>query len=568
MKNDSTEELLLQEPAVDAIFSKLQLPHPGRDYSVWHLLTVLEDLLRFSFSGAISHRLVDAALNGDESKYALRHCLDEIFRRCDSHYGMGSPKRTVPQVYVRAFDFYKAGCDLASASKIFGSLRAGRSIVNKSNDEYHIEYPIESDARYAALEVLNHGRELAADVMGQLYAWLHDETSIPPNFELIFSRSKLKGKRISYEYGPQASVLAGELAQRIEIIPRDWVFPWGSAFENLVLINSLLIRCVYHILTINLVSSRLRLTGGGDSSLVLVVSKSELCRDLSLFADFDANKISTFIDYLTYGFGTRTPDPALQPLIPMVSGQLMIPCFHVVTCDHQRNMLSLMARVDSAGFDRQSDLFEAGMIDGLREYLEKFAHGCINAKIKINGGEQEFDVLLADVPSKILLILELRWILQPGDPREISNKMGECIKKVKKLDVKITYCEKYLPKIVSTLIPSVGSVSFEGWRVFGAVVIEGYGGVFSGRTELPIITSEVLKIGLSEIGDLERLIEWMQSLVWLPQRDVHFKDDLGEEVIGGNRVSFPAFQLLDGASGYREYVSDTAKSVAHTRSTA
>lgn len=556
MSSIATVELLSMESHVDNEVSLLQLPHPNRDISFWHILTVFEDSLRFLYTGEVEKDLIEIFIFTDLNKYSLRHCLDNLFTRCDARYGMPPPKRTIPPVYTRATEFFMWGRYYSSITKVFTPLHAGHSTAHKLDEnKYEIKHSEFIDSRYAALEVINHGKEHVPDITIQIYRWFRNHNEQPIFLSLIEKSTKIRNKFVTYEYGKHAILLQEEMWQRPVIIPEKWIFPWGSAFETNALINSLLIRCSYHFLAVNLTARKSGHSGGADSSLVLAINKTELCHDLSFFADIGDEKIALFVDYMTYGFKTETPDPALQPIIPTVNGQLLIPCLHTITGDLQRNILSLMARVNSAAFNKQSKLFEYEMTKSLEKHFDKFPIKQFNKTIKINGENEEFDVLLADTSSRTLIILELRWILQPGDPREVVNKIKECEKKVLKLEKKIDFCKRNLQKIVNLISPNSSRIeSFEDWHVRGAIVIDGFGGILSKDQYLPIITSEILKIGLSEINTLESLIEWIQSLIWLPQVDVHFRNGIIENRVDTNLIQYPGIELLDAASQYREYV--------------
>ncbi|MDR8729628.1 hypothetical protein [Burkholderia pseudomultivorans] len=558
MKSPATAELLAIESEADKELSSLPIPHPSRDISAWHILTVFEDSLRFRFVGHVESDLIDTGIWGDLSKYSLRHCLDQIFARCDSNYGMTPPKKTIPQAYKRAFEFYAKGIDYSSISRIFTSLHTGHSSAIKVDDAYEITYSNFIDARYGALEALSHGQESPFDITAQIHVWFRNIGELPVALNIIEQFTTIKGKFVHYEYGPQAFALQEEMNQRPSIIPEKWQFPWGSALDTHALINSLLIRCAYHFLSVNLAANRSGFSGGAESSLVLATKKADLCRDISMFADIGDKKIESFVDHMTYGYRTRTPDPALQPLIPTINGDILIPCLHTITCNLQRNILSLMARLNAPSFDTQSRLFEIDMIESLEKLLDKFPLKCTNKKIKLKGREQEFDILIADTSTKTVMILELRWILQPGDPREVSNKIKECSKKTKKLEEKIAFLKQNTRSAFELFFPQAqNQESFEDWTICGIVVIEGFGGTLSENSDCPITTSDVLKIGLSSISDIRKLMEWIKSLTWLPQQGTHFENGREEVKIGTHRILRPGIHLMDEAVRYRDHIHES-----------
>lgn len=184
----------------------------------------------------------------------------------------------------------------------------------------------------------------------------------------------------------------------------------------------------------------------------------------------------------------------------------------------------------------------------------------LNLKLKLHGQHQEFDVLLADTTSKTALILELRWILRPGDPREIMNKMSECRKKTEKVSKKVAFLKAHLKSVFDIAFPTLGGEVIDDWDVFGAVIIEGFGGTLSELPEIPIVTDSALKIGLSRISNLEKLGIWMRSLSWLPQSGPHFSTEINELNIGGQIVRYPGFSLGDDATTYRKYIEESVAS--------
>jgi hypothetical protein len=243
-------------------------------------------------------------------------------------------------------------------------MHSSHAELTNFEDHRRLTYVRFIDARYGALELLDHGNEPFVDISTLLFKWLRRELSPPAVLDAINASVAIKKKRLNYHYEPMAIVLAAELSQRPIIIPDELLFPWGTANDTQALINSLLIRCAYHIIAVKESAGRIGISGGGEASLVLAISKLDLCRDISMFADIGEEKISAFVDYLTYGHKTSTPDPALQSIIP-AKDILLLPCLHTLTCDIQRNILALYTRINPRQFDRQSYLFEKKMTNDL-----------------------------------------------------------------------------------------------------------------------------------------------------------------------------------------------------------
>ena len=66
------------EAWVDAKFDSTPIPHPIRDVSLWHLLTVCEDMARMHFNGMIEKSPNEIEQLIDELKYSMKHCTQRV----------------------------------------------------------------------------------------------------------------------------------------------------------------------------------------------------------------------------------------------------------------------------------------------------------------------------------------------------------------------------------------------------------------------------------------------------------------------------------------------------------
>jgi hypothetical protein len=559
MSHDSIEFAAI-ESAADHEYYSNPIPHPASTISKWHLLTVLEDLLRMPFIGMVNTSTQTVESINDRSKYGLRHALNHITKKSDKKNDINKvPEKVIPPVYERAFALLKKGIDYERIFGFSSSMHNSHAELTSFKDHNQLTYARFIDARYGALEVLDHGNEPFLDISTLLFKWLRSELSPPAVIDAINASVTIKKKKLNYHYGHMAVVLANEIFQRPIIIPDELLFPWGTANDTQALINSLLIRCAYHIIAVNESAARIGISGGGEASLVLTISKLDLCRDISMFADIGEEKISDFVDHLTYGHKTSTPDPALQPIIP-AKDILLLPCLHTLTCNIQRNILALFTRINPRDFDRQSYLFEKKMTDDLAKLLQWHSHFVVNKKFFANDTQEEVDVVIADPNSKIVILMELRWILQPGDAREVVNKMKECIKKISQIERKTQFFNANFNSLMNQAFPNLDVNDGAGWSAKGLVVLEGFGGILSNNPDFPIITSAALKIGLQHVENLSNLHDWVASLHWLPTKNLHFEDAVGEVKIDNLELRFPGLNMNVTSDVYRKHINNSTSS--------
>jgi hypothetical protein len=133
---------------------------------------------------------------------------------------------------------------------------------------------------------------------------------------------------------------------------------------------------------------------------------------------------------------------------------------------------------------------------------------------------EEIDLLIPDLKSKTLLVCELRWMLQPGDPREVHNRKKVCREKVAQLERKMQWLSVRKHIALQSLGLS-GEVAAE-WQYAGVVSVDAFGGVLSPNAELPLLPNKVFKQGLEKASSLREFVLWCKSLRWLPKEGEHF----------------------------------------------
>jgi hypothetical protein len=487
------------EEALDRTFSRNPLPHPNRVLATWYCLTASEDAQRILFLGpnaGIDLPSARIVFYVDRYKYSLRYALDRISKESTDRHWVEVPRKVVPKLYQKAAQLMFAGIEYSLASQICSVLYADTATLTKGADAWRVRlHESHHDSAYKAMEILGVARPQVPDVSTMLFRWIRAPTTAPAVVDRIARTTAKTRDMLSYTYHPQAALsLADELPQPPRLIPEQWTFPWGTFDDTSLLSNALALRCAYHILAIHFGSKIHGLKGGGDSNIVLVLPRDSLIADLELMSSLNRKIIAAYVDGLTWGRNTQTPDPALQPLIPLTSRSLAIPCIHLLSSDQQRNLLSLMARTQSQAFDAQSRFFERDMISRLESsHMPPGVLWRSNIHVSMEGMREEVDFVLADVTRRQALICELRWMLGPGDPREIHNRNSECRKKVEQIRRKVEWISSRAAKALETIFGSSARVDTGTWQVSGIVLIAGYAGTRSPDPHYPIVPPTTIR---------------------------------------------------------------------------
>lgn len=232
-------------------------------------------------------------------------------------------------------------------------------------------------------------------------------------------------------------------------------------------------------------------------------------------------------------------DAALQPLF-LHGENYFIPCFHIIESNIERNLTILFARNGAKEFNKQSHIFEKKMISQIEEKLDNKIYRK-NYKIRINKKDQEFDFLFIDNINKKLLIIELRWMIQPADPREVINKMNACKEKINKVKEKKEFIKNNIFEFSKDLnIPLLQEYSIDG-----IIVIDGYSGLFTENLMIPLVPFEIFNIALKNTKDFNHLYNSLSSLDWLPKENKHFNLRFYNLKNKDNIFKVPGLEILE-----------------------
>jgi hypothetical protein len=528
-RSATPEQVTKVEHVIDASLESVSLP--GDEYfdALWHFLTVSEDLprllmLRNSESATPvgeSDEIFRLNLILGDHKYALRYILEVINRRLPKARKLQKRIQAAEVPYTTAARGLEIARDYRTAVGLFTLYHSGNAVctTNERGDDLWFSFPWHSEA-YQALDY-SVDVDARGNVITALFAWLTYPAHAPTVVKQIGDSVGASDKdRLVYEFDEYAAAeLAGMLPnpKPWNLVPPGWVFPWGSRAEAMSLLNTLELRCLYHVLAINFGASRLNVTGGGIDDLCLRIKRGQLVQEIKRVSEAPVDRIVKFVHGLTYGKGTRTPDPALQPLMPFGGDELLVPCMHVLSSKGGRNLLSLHARVDEKSFNSQSAAFEEAM---LREVGSFSVRPFPFVRTQFDFGPTgEIDLVIVEGKSATILIAELRWMIPPGDARETVNRIKVCREKVRQIEKKVRGVKKNTVKFLRHL--RWKGDSWGTWEVVGLVITENFV-LRSSHTDIPVLPLAVLLVGLNAGMDVRQLLLWVKSEKWLPKKGRHF----------------------------------------------
>jgi hypothetical protein len=529
------------ERLVDEKYLSLDLPHLDWTLVVWYLLTAFEDHQIWMFRIAAKDESQNQKLEGlvDRLKYSIKYALLRAKAEVKTDSNHEVPRKTSDILCRRANAIIQEGMKYSAAIQIISSVYGEKVALKQVDNAIQLEVidDVYHDSSYSVLEVIGHIEPGVITYSLILLAWMKATDDLPIVVRLIAETVTLKNRVLRYDYLPHlAHQLALNLSQQPFLIPDGWVFEWGGRQETTLLLNALAIRCMYHLTAVEFGAQRYKLKGGGDESLVLVLSREQLISDLIEMSSIDESAVGSFVDRLTFGNQVDAPDIALQPFIKLAGGKFALSCIHIISSHLERNLLTLQARQEPKRFNAQSGLFEDKMVeDLLAKVSTKWPLHRANVHVTLGRVTEELDLVLVDPQSKTVFIGEL---------------------KVVQLRRKYNAVKKHL----TDLLQNVFAIqSDDTWEVCGAVIIEGFGGARSADDDLPVLVKYIAEVGLEGSDSLRQFAAWSTSLEWLPREDVHF--DRGHDGIqtSAETIEYSTLGLICTPYEYRQFLADTLK---------
>lgn len=537
------------EARVDAAFSAVTLPTGDLNTARWILSAVAEDSFRLYLNSVMSKtsRLELGQLVGfvDRGKYSLRYALELAEKKLPPTTAVG-PIGLTEKLGTIGHEALRASDEYALAVRLFSTHHSGQRplrvdlhsgeaepLSDMQNTQYNsLEFLLHSDS--GLFSPLTYVAELFRSADGRAYPYARNVI-----LQQILRSAELRQGRVRYT--PDKKAMA-ELFDVFNVPqtpgPSTWEFPWSGLREAGRFYAALQSICAYHLFAIHF-SAKGKISGAGVSQICFNTNSKALERMISDIARLPIAAVRKIIDFLALGSSTTSPDPALQPLIPIGGNRFAIPSFNVLSSNWVRNMLTLHARIDNASFDKQSKIFELEMTEQMLKSIGRPFVAIPNAHLPTKDRKEEVDIVLVSLDKNELLLCELRWVLQPGDAREVINKRKELLKKVDQIERKVEKVRRNLPAVLSALKLPAGP-----WTVNGMVVMEGYGGLKSSKPDdYPIVPLKVAVAALNSSASLTEIHSMLASLAWLPRPDTDFVLRFQSEQVLGEKFKVPSLDL-------------------------
>jgi hypothetical protein len=544
----SESELKQIDKAIDANFESTALPANHLYAARWTLLNIGEERMRLAMQlAAVQETEAEREaeqervnIETDLYKYRLQHALALCARRLPKVEKNGIHKIKIGgDEFSCALDLlFRKAAEYSEATRIMWPAFSGHSKI--CHDQESNCYDVTFEPRLGAYGVLdlllardqvpprNPYNALTAlfwagagNFRGVQYVDRIGAAALG-----IVERIKNKRNHISYQLVTRlVKAVADEIDYGPTIIPPDWKFPWGSRVELDRFFTGLHARCIYHMVSVHFGAARYKTSTSNQACLWL--DRRVLIDDLVRITELAESVVERIVTGLTLGEATKNPDPTLQPFVPVGPGKIAVPSILIVTSRHRRNLLSLHTRVAKKDFDAASHVFEQIMTKDIVDRIGSLVICKPDVWVRGSPEPEQIDLLLADPDKGFILVCELRWMIVPGDPREVYERLEDFAKKLAQAERKLAAVRSALPQVCGIL----GLDVQRNWSLGAMVIVEGNSGIPSSKPNfIPIVAKEIFIEVLTLTKDLDRTQAVLSSPLWLPREGIEFQREQFEEV--------------------------------------
>ena len=293
---------------------------------------------------------------------------------------------------------------------------------------------------------------------------------------------------------------------------------------------------ICHLLSAFHLSEHFNICGGLVEACVPIWKRSPLGEQVARLSGVESAVVHRIISMLTYGRNMKNPDPLLQPLVPGPFDTVSVIPVMMAFSAVERNFLALMSKVAPRDFNCASAVFAVEMTN--RAELSAIRKGWLVRKefsVPSMSYAGPIDIIMADPEAHVLLVLELRWTIRPGDVHEVLDRIGMVNQKVAQVQRKARAVREFQGDVLRALgIPAVECP----WEIASAVIVNGFLGRGSESPDtlaMPEATFARLVEDSKSVADLAASI---RGTCWRLVKDVHYALDVERVKIGDRELLY------------------------------
>ena len=254
------------------------------------------------------------------------------------------------------------------------------------------------------------------------------------------------------------------------------------------------------------------------ATFVMVKTKSEWIELIkSISKDLSKEIIEQIFSIFSYDSSISMPDPALQPFVVLADEQVALAPQLFMGCNHERNLLALLSKIDSDEYNKTTSIFEDELISKFNQRLKRKSWKLAYKK-KVIGRKDlpDIDYVIFDNKKKIMLIIELKWVIPPSEAAERFYRSETEAIGIVQIKALIGYAETNKRNFFESCFPGVQVQ--ENYDIKGCVAIKGFVGTAKNYDPMaPVIEADFLLDEFEKMHDLGVVVSFIFNREYLSQ---------------------------------------------------
>jgi hypothetical protein len=258
----------------------------------------------------------------------------------------------------------------------------------------------------------------------------------------------------------------------------------------------------------------------GYARALYVTTKRELVATLREHTGLTRGTVESIVDTLTLGrHDQRSPDPALQPLIPLTSRHLALAPNLVLNSALERNLAVLLNRLpeEKALYATLSKDREALSRQRVTRVLDGLGYRYWFGELSEWGAAAEIDLVIVSDAERRCLALEMKAFIGPADPREVHERSLEIERGIEQAILRRSRARD-LPGPLRRAL-GIDDTYDVTWAVASETSI---GAPYVQSDDMPVVQTRHVLDKLTAEHHLAPVCEWLNKSEHLPVEGTHY----------------------------------------------
>lgn len=507
-------ELRAAEREIDKVPLRNALVEQPFSQAAWRFMAaneerVIREIVKADQTGTSKHDQYYAALFDSivvSTKWPMRWLLAEC------RAGDKIPQEFDDDGYVAAQQLSDLGQDYSHFEAAFTYASIGVLTLALEDRSIHASDEFRRGTRYDAYDRLRQSRMLDTPL-----------DSVDKVISALGPTVRFKNQWFFYDTGPRLTAMALEaLSSLIDSrfgLPDEWVFGRFS-LNDFRSVARVLWTLAYLHFNARVIAARQGCVGMGYGRALYVTTKRELVATLREHTGLTRDAVGSIVDTLTLGrHDQRSPDPALQPLIPLTSRHLAIAPNLVLNSALERNLAVLLNRLpeEKALYATLSKDREAMSRQRVTRLLDDLGYRYWFGELSEWGAAAEIDLAIVSDTERRCLALEMKAFIGPADPREVHERSLEIERGIEQATLRRSKARD-LPG------PLRGALGIDDtYDVTWAVASEtSIGAPYVQSDDMPVVQTRHILDKLGAEHRLAPVCEWLNKSEHLPVEGTHY----------------------------------------------